>query len=51
MSKVGSGLPRHGLGSVHSRARLFGFSFPAVFIMLSVLAYNLGNLWRLALPK
>jgi len=33
MSKDGSDLPPHGLGSLHSRVRLFGFSLPAVFIV------------------
>src|ERR1700687_3426126 len=35
MSEDGSALPPHGLGSVHSRMRLFGFSIPAVFIACS----------------
>src|ERR1700686_2828146 len=32
MSEDGSGLPSHGLGSVHSHVRLFEFSLSAVFI-------------------
>ena len=33
MSEDGSDFPPHGLGSVHSRMRLLGFSLPAVFIV------------------
>jgi hypothetical protein len=33
MSEDGSDLPPHGLGSLRSLLRLFGFSLPAVFIV------------------